>query len=259
MTTSKDINGHVIVGHGPRKVMVLTGWLGTSADWDALHPAIDVDAYTCAFFDFRGYGRSIDIAGDCTFAEAADDVLRLADALHWERFSLVGHSMGGKAAQQVLLAAPQRVEKLIAVSGVPASGSRMPPDRLANFISAVSDVSRRQAIVNFSTGNRLPAPWTAHVARLSWERSRPEAVERYLVEWTGKEIEGPVRALGPKLPVHLIVGAHDPTLGAAAMEKTWLPLYPQATIAVLPDAGHYAMLESPMSLAAAMQAFLGAP
>ena len=43
----------------------------------------------------------------------AGDVFALADALGWSRFVLLGHSMGGMIAQQMLLGAPDRIEALI--------------------------------------------------------------------------------------------------------------------------------------------------
>jgi pimeloyl-ACP methyl ester carboxylesterase len=45
----------------------------------------------------------------------AGDVLALMGHLHLERASIVGHSLGGKIAQQVALLAPARVDKLVLV------------------------------------------------------------------------------------------------------------------------------------------------
>ena len=51
------------------------------------------------------------MSGRFTMDEIAGDTLALADELGWDEFDLVGHSMGGMAAQQVLAAEPRRVRR----------------------------------------------------------------------------------------------------------------------------------------------------
>jgi pimeloyl-ACP methyl ester carboxylesterase len=41
------------------------------------------------------------------------------------------------------------------------------------------------------------------------------------------------------------------------MEHTWLVFFPEAEMTILPDAGHYPMFESPVSLATSIEEFLG--
>jgi esterase len=248
------VNDCLQLGRGPRKVLVLNGWFGSSADWSAMADALDMDAFTFVFFDYRGYGRSMQLDGEFTFEEAARDVMRLVDRLGWERFSLVGHSMGGMAMQRVLLAAPHRIERMIAVTAVPACGARMDEQRLAMFRKAIEDPETRKIILNASTGNRLPKAWIEHMARTSWATSTQKAFGGYLKEWTAQDFSELVK--GNPTPLKVIVGEHDPSLTAAAMERTWLAWYPNAVLETLPNAGHYPMHEVPLALAASVQAFL---
>ncbi len=60
--------------------------------------------------------------------EAAADAIALADELGWDRFSVIGHSMGAKIAHQVLLQAPDRVRALIGLNPVPATAVPMDAD-----------------------------------------------------------------------------------------------------------------------------------
>ena len=55
----------------------------------------------------------------------------------------------------------------------------------------------------------------------------------------------------------LIVGVNDPALSANLMEQTWCVTFPMAELTILPDAGHYPMFESPVSLATSIEEFLG--
>ncbi|MFL9920288.1 alpha/beta hydrolase [Paraburkholderia fungorum] len=255
MTTGNTtVNGYVQLGHGPRKVLVLSGWFGSSADWAALSTSLDPDSFTYVFFDYRGYGRSLDLTGEFTFDEVARDVLALADHLDWQRFSLIGHSMGGMAMQRVLLAAPERIEKMAGVSPVPACGSRMDEIRMRGFAGAIDDVDKRAAIINFSTGNRLSARWSAHLASESVRLSRPEAFAAYLPQWATRDFSSEIA--GNPAPVRLFIGEHDPTITADLMDRTWLTWYPHATLETLKNAGHYAMHEVPVALATALESWL---
>ncbi len=51
--------------------------------------------------DLRGYGGRKQVSGEFTIEEAAADAITLADELGWDRFSVIGHSMGGKVAHQM--------------------------------------------------------------------------------------------------------------------------------------------------------------
>jgi len=248
-------NGFLQIGHGPRKVLALNGWFGSSADWSAMNEALDPQAFTYVWFDYRGYGASIGRRGTYTFEETAQDVLELADHLGWERFSLIGHSMGGMAMQRVLLAAPARIERMVGITAVPACGSRMDATRLAVFQRAIAELGDREAILNFSTGNRLSPAWIAHLARQSDRHATREAFAGYLGEWASTDFSAQV-AHNP-VPLKLFIGAHDPTLTHELMTKTWLAWYPSATLETLANTGHYPMYETPIALATALEAFLG--
>src|SRR5206468_1506795 len=105
--------GFVVLGSGPRRVLVLHDWLGDRRNWDPLLPYLDLERFTYAFLDLRGYGGSRHVPGDFTCREAATDALALARHLGWERFSAVGHSMTGLVVQQLAVLAKASVERLV--------------------------------------------------------------------------------------------------------------------------------------------------
>ncbi|KAB8191584.1 alpha/beta fold hydrolase [Nonomuraea phyllanthi] len=247
---------HDVLGSGAHRVIVLHGWFGDRASFRKIQPYLNGDAFTYAFPDYRGYGEALDLTGEYTLAEIAGDVIALADKLGWETFSLVGHSMGGTAMQRVMLDAPGRVDRLVGISPVPASGVPFDDDGWALFSGAAEEPAKRRAIIDLTTGNRLPGAWLDEMVEHSLRTSTVSAFRAYLDAWARTDFHAEVA--GATTPALLIAGGHDPALSADAMRGTWLQWYPNAELVTFADAGHYAMDETPLALVSAIERFLAA-
>jgi pimeloyl-ACP methyl ester carboxylesterase len=246
--------GHRTLGHGPHHVLALHGWFGDETCFDPMRDALTLDEFTYAFMAYRGYGLSRQQRGDYTMKEISADALALADALEWENFSVIGHSMGGMAAQRVLADAPKRVDKLVAVTPVPASGMPFDPESWKLFEGAARSLDHRRGIIDFSTGGRLSKAWVDRIARYSAETATVEAFAAYLQAWAKTDFHAEI--VGKPVPVKVIVGAHDQALTEEAMRATYLAWYPHAELEVMANAGHYPMSETPIALATSIEAFL---
>lgn len=248
-------SSHVTVGSGDHYVLALHGWFGSARGWGSLPDYLDGSAYTYVFMDLRGYGGRAGVAGAYTMEEAAADAVALADELGWDRFSLIGHSMGGKAVQHVLLSHPERVRRLVALTPVPANEVPFDDEGWGLFSGAAASPDNRFAIINLTTGSRLPAAFVSHVVRHSLDNSDVEAFGAYLQSWARSDFAD--RVQGNPAAVKVIVGEHDPALSAEVMRQTYLVSYPNAELEVFPNAGHYPMYETPAALAASIEEFLG--
>jgi pimeloyl-ACP methyl ester carboxylesterase len=174
---------YVTVGSGDHHVLAIHGWFGSARGWGSFPEFIDGSAYTYVFMNLRGYGDRRDTAGEFTADEAAADALAVADDLGWDRFSMVGHSMGAKFAHRVLLAAPDRVRKLVGLNAVPAGEVPMDSEAWALFSGAPKDPGNRAAIIDFSTGNKLTKTFINRVVQHSLDNSTVEAFAAYLQAW----------------------------------------------------------------------------
>jgi len=245
----------VSIGSGERHVLAVHGWFGSARGWGSLPDFLDRSTYTYAFMDLRGYGGRQEVAGEFSMEEAAADAISLAGELGWDRFSVIGHSMGAKVAHQMLLQAPDRVDKLVGLNPVPASAVPMDEQGWELFSGAAANAGNRAAIIDFTTGNKLTATFINHVVRHSLENSNQAAFAAYLQAWAKTDFSGKVQP-DTSTPVKVIVGVNDPALSADVMEQTWLVCFPEAEMTILPDAGHYPMFESPVSLATSVEEFL---
>ncbi|ARZ65992.1 alpha/beta hydrolase [Streptomyces albireticuli] len=255
MVATGQVIPHEVQGTGPVHALLLHNWFGDRTSYDPLRAHLNGDAFSYAFLDCRGYGEAKELDGAFTMEEVAADAFAVADHLGWETFSVVGHSMGGKAAQLMLLEAPERVTSVIGISPVAASGFPLDAEGRKLFTGAAENPGNRGAIIEHTSGGRYDKAWLDTMVSHSVERSSATAFRAYLDSWSGDDFHERVR--GNPAPVLLVVGAHDPALGAEAMQATWLQWYPNAELEVLQDAGHYAPEEAPEALAAVVERFLG--
>ena len=247
---------HDRVGTGDHPVLVVHGWFGDRTSFSPLHAHLDRSAFSYVFVDLRGYGEAVDLTGEHTVAEAADDLLATADALELREFSLLGHSMGGMIAQHVLLRAPERVRRIVGVAPVPASGVPFDEQGWELFSGAAERPENRRAIIDHTSGNRLPDAWLDAMLRRSVERTDTRAFRRILDSWSGTDVHEQVD--GNPVPVLVCAGAHDPALSPDVMKATWMQWYPNAELEVFADAGHYPADEVPLALVARVESFLSA-
>jgi pimeloyl-ACP methyl ester carboxylesterase len=249
-------SSYVTVGAGNHHVLAIHSWFGSARGWGSFPEFIDESAYTYVFMNLRGYGDRKQVAGEYTVDEAAADALAVADDLGWDRFSVVGHSMGAKFGHRMLLEAPDRVRKLVGLNSVPASGVPMDDDSWALFSGAATDPQNRAAIIDFTTGNKLTKTFINRVVQHSLDNSTVEAFAAYLQAWAKSDFSAQAK-VDTDTPVKLIVGVNDPAMSADVMEQTWRVTFPMAELTILPDAGHYPMFECPVSLATSIEEFLG--
>lgn len=245
---------HVTVGTGDHHVLALHGWFGSALGWGSFPEFLNGADFSYVFPDLRGYGERRAEPGTFTMESAAADAVALADSLGWDTFSVIGHSMGGVAAQHVLLQAPDRVRRLVGITPVPASGVPFGDEAWRLFSSAAISPSSRAAIVDFATGARLSPVFIDSIVQHSLSQSSPEAFGAYLESWARADIVGNVK--GNPVPVKVIAGEHDPSLSPDVLEHTWLEYYPNAELEVIRNAGHYPTHETPVILATIVEEFL---
>jgi esterase len=94
------------------KLVFLHGLMGFSGNWRRITPAFEKD-YQILTYDQRGHGRSMKPASGYEPEDYAQDLVQILDELNWEKVHLVGHSMGGRNAQNFTAQFPHRVEKLV--------------------------------------------------------------------------------------------------------------------------------------------------
>ena len=103
---------------GAPKVLALHGWLDNAASFLPLAPHLP--GIELVAIDMPGHGRSAHLppGADYSFAGALANLLDVADALGWQRFAVLGHSMGGAIGSLLAAACPGRVTRLLAIEAI---------------------------------------------------------------------------------------------------------------------------------------------
>lgn len=242
------------VGSGDHAVICLHGWFGSADGWGYLPEVVDQERFTYWFPEMRGYGSRRDESGDFTMKEYAADALAAADELGLESFSVLGHSMGGKAAASLLAQAPGRVRALVGVAPVAPAPVPLDEDGHGLFFGAPESDLNRRAIIDLTTGNRHSSAWLDSMVRFSRENSAQEAFAGAVESWVNDDYLADVGR--PGTPIACFVGETDPALSAEVMRQSWMQIYPDVTLVELAACGHYPMHEAPVWLATQIEAFL---
>ncbi|PWH12997.1 MAG: hypothetical protein DDG60_11330 [Anaerolineae bacterium] len=124
METTFNVNGQRLVatieGNSQKPPLFLIhGWMSHRGVWRQTLPQLE-EKYYCIALDLLGFGHSDKPEdGDYSIQMQGRRILAIADALGLQKFSLLGHSMGGQIAMCIAaMLAPERVEKLVSVAGV---------------------------------------------------------------------------------------------------------------------------------------------
>lgn len=125
-----DVTIHYVEeGAGDEAVVFVHGFLSSHRWWQPTLKRLP-DRYHAYAIDLRGVGGSDRTESGHSLAQYAEDIEAFAAALGLDRFTLVGHSMGGQIATRYALDHGERLHKLVLVDPVAASGNQLPTEVL---------------------------------------------------------------------------------------------------------------------------------
>lgn len=252
---------------GEVPLVFVHGWCGSARYWAPL-----VEQYSgrtrCLSYDLRGFGRSV-LTGtssrDFSLVAYSQELAALLDHLDIERVDLNAHSMG---------------------ASIGLAFANLYPERVRRLILTCTGVFEYQALLfeTFYLASNLVIavrpPWIVHSAQMrkafqrrfvhrlladEWARlfvedyvvASADAARGTLYSSIGKhatfEMPDAFRAL--QRPTLLISGEFDRIIPAAGAKRA-CAINPDLTLAVIPDTGHFPMLEASQSYFELMDGFL---
>ncbi len=242
-----------MAGQGPLLVL-LHGFTGSVDNWRPHFPAL-ATRYRLLAVDLLGHGRTSAPATPTRYAmdAAAADLAALLARLTSEPAHLLGYSMGGRLALYVALTYPAQVKSLYLESASPgledgeARRQRQEQDEaLADRIEQAgvpAFVDFWETLPLFASQQRLPAHVRSRLRRQRLQNRAHGLASSLRGMGTGVQPSLWSRLGELQMPVHLLVGALDSKF--VALNRHMAQALPQATLTVVPDAGHAVHLEQP--------------
>ncbi len=269
MTEATTSAGFVyeVRGEGPWLVMIN----GIGAAHEAWAPHVDDLSrhFRCLTFDNRGVGKSPRPPGPYTTAAMADDVAAILAELGIARAHVVGASMGGAIAQELVLRHPERVDRLAIVCSWPACDRYL--ERCFTILKEYAEAAGREG-----------RGWSMRVrhflsliafARSDFSTSFETiaAAERLTAEAVAAGLEQPADAFIAQAEAclshdtrHRLVRIAAPTLVLAGDQDAFTPLplsqalaaaIPGAMLSVMEGCGHVMFYERPKEFTARLIEF----
>jgi esterase len=264
-------------GSGGRPLLLVHGFNGAKEDFVEHLPALAGAGWHAVAPDLRGHGGSDAPSEEEAYGleVLAGDVTALADALGWDRFALLGHSMGGMATQLVALDVPERVTALILMGtghgpveidrslalasieivrdgGMPA---------LARAMAALPGGSPFSAPAAQEARDDRPSPLGGDDPAASWEAfGRAKLLASSPVMYTAMvpamlDQADRLAGLGSlAVPTLVLVGEHD--LAFLESSRRLAATIPGARLVVVAGAGHSPQHDVPAAWCEAVLAFL---
>jgi pimeloyl-ACP methyl ester carboxylesterase len=242
-------------------LVMLQRFRGNMDDWDPL--VVDGLAYErpVVLFDGRGIGRS----GGTTPSDVdamADDAAAFIDALGEKHVDLLGFSLGGMVAQQMLIERPELIRTATLVgTGPPASTGVFSPD-VEKAASKIPADAQSLLSLFFEPSESSQSAGRRHVERLMLRADREPPTGENTVKahvaairaWTQKAGSTDKLAnVGP--PVLVVSGSHDIMIPTANSYNLSQQL-PNAELIVYPDSGHGSLFQYPERFARDVAGFV---
>jgi 2-hydroxy-6-oxonona-2,4-dienedioate hydrolase len=230
------------------------GYLGGSAQW-----ADQVEIFSKHFRvitpDLPGFGLNSAAEAPETIREFATYVLNELDRQEIGHFCLVGHSMGGMIAQEMVALSPERIDKLV-LYGTGPVGSM--PGRFETLNDSKRKITEDGAEV---TGRRIAAAWFLHGEdaegyQVCAELAVKAGLQAAIAGLSAMETWSGVASLS-QIPCSTLVlwGDQDRAYQWSQPEQLWKGIN-NARLAVIPGCSHAVHLEKPHIFNATLLDFL---
>jgi pimeloyl-ACP methyl ester carboxylesterase len=223
-------------------------------------PVADALVETCeiVLLDNRGIGGSEAPPGPYTAAEMAEDVLSVMDDAGLDRAHVVGTSLGGMIAQELALASPERVEKLVLVCTTPGGPNAAPmPEATTRLLAEASTMEPLVALRRLVENALAPDPPEELVQRILAHRlatAQPPAAWMAQAA-AGASFDAWDRLPGLSVPTLVLHGTEDVVVDPANADLL-AERISGARVARFEGCGHLLFWEEPARFVEAVGEFL---
>ncbi|MFI3319758.1 MAG: alpha/beta hydrolase [Rikenellaceae bacterium] len=243
---------------GEKVVVLLHGYLESMLVWDSFVPHLYKDMRVVTV-DIPGHGISM-VEGECHSMEfLAQTICDGVKALGVEKFTVVGHSMGGYVALAICELFPEMLEGVVLLSSTPNPDSEEKRENRLREIQLVKQgkkelLAKVAPAAGFAVVNR--GRMKDHIADLAEQVyiTEDEGVIALLNGMMGRKDQNEMLRKS-SVPQMFIFGEQDEYIPKEYAEEI-AKNHPQARVVWLPKSGHMGFLEEPDATAQAIKSMV---
>ncbi|MDX1478517.1 MAG: alpha/beta fold hydrolase [Saprospiraceae bacterium] len=239
-------------------VIILHGLFGMLDNWMSLGKDL-AEHHSVYLVDQRNHGKSPHTESH-SYPDLAADLLHFCQQ-HWlHRTAVIGHSMGGKVAMQFALEHPDIVERLVVVDIAPVAYQARHTQVIAAMRSLDLQTESRQALTDQLMEQLGEASTVLFISKnltrnkeggFRWKMNLDTLVASY--DGLSGAISSEHAYEGPTL---FIRGEQSDYVTDADWQNI-VSLFPNATLATVPGAGHWVHADQPEMVLKQIREFLG--
>ncbi len=218
--------------------------------WEPLVPLL-AERFRVISFDNRGIGESAVPPGPYTAVQMAGDAVAVLDAAGVDSAHVIGTSLGGMIAQELAIAAPRRVDRLVLMCTTPGATDGHPmPEVTARLIAEAGSLPPDVSLRRFVANALSPDPDPALVERILAHRlANPQDPAGWAAQAAaGTTYDGARRAERIGVPTLLISGTADNVVDPRNSEVL-VSMIPSSRLELIRGAGHLVFWEHPRTVA----------
>jgi pimeloyl-ACP methyl ester carboxylesterase len=226
--------------------------------WEPVADAL-AEAHEVVLFDNRGIGESDAPAGPYTVSGMAEDAVAVLDVAGLERAHLLGTSLGGMIALQLVLDHPERVDRLVLACTTPGGAGAAPmPERTVRLLGEAQALPSEVALRRFIENAFGPDPDPAQIERILRHRIRAAQAP---AAWAAQAAAGVAFDVWERLAeirtrTLVLTGDQDAVVDPENSELLAARI-PEARFEVFAGCGHLFFWEQPTQFVETVTEFLG--
>ena len=229
--------------------------------WEPVLPEL-AEQFDVILFDNRGIGESDAPPGPYTVAEMAADAVQVLDEAGVARAHVVGTSLGGMIAQELALAYPERVDRLVLACTTPGGQKAHPmPQVTVALMAEAATLEPAVALRRFVENALAPATVEAHPEIVEQIMAHRLATAQQPAAWAAQASAGATfdayDRLGPLAAPTLVQHGDEDVVVDPRHADLLVVLLPDARLERVPG-GHVFFCEAPEQFVASVAAFLEA-
>lgn len=237
-------------------LVVLHGLFGNADNWHSLAQKWS-EHFTVYCLDLPNHGKSSHLS-PLNYPAMAQEINHWLEEKQLDNIYLLGHSMGGKVAMQLASDQPDKIKKLIVADIAPVDYEASHLD----IFNGLNEINRQQPS-NRQAADKILASYEANPGIRQFLLKNLKRTDNGFIIDLGLEelqagysaiLQKPILHEGMQTPTLFIKGEHSNYIQAQYQTQT-LAYFPNASVKIIPDTGHWLHAEKPTIFASLVKRF----